>query len=704
MTDRAAGCRCDRFGAVECTSCRLCADACPSGLDLARIVSTSRRIRGPETSHQGLFGELATLEAQGAAGRLGEWHASRPGVLTGDDLVLFPGTAALMDPYFGRDAEYAAGAHAALLLLNAAGLRPRVVGGGSGHDLWYGGRLEEFAALSRRLVPALEEAVEATGGGPVVCASPEDAHALRDLHGVDAVHASEFLEGRDLDLPGGGGTRPRVAFLDPCRLGRMRGAYDPPRRLLERMAEVVDLGYPRGEEPCCGVSAWVNCNAWSKAHREGILRRAHEAGAEVLVTACPMCQVHMDCYYDEEGYDPGREGAVPPLRIADLFELVAELGGLLPAGRERLGAPEPPGPGEDAGPLRPVTRRPLAEWLDAPLVTAAHLCTLCQRCEHVCPQDAPVIEHVLRVRGGLWDEGRSPPAMAVMPPGISAEGNPFGEPRTGRTEAYPPVLAARVLTEEAEEGWSPEVLLFPGCVYSYQDPRALSALARVMEASGADYAVLGEGEGCCGYVAHLSGAEEAFGRIARDRMGRIVATGASLLVTPCAGCFRTFHQLYAGVDPDWPGQLEVLHVAEYLDRLLREGRLPLAREGKVTMVAYHDPCDLGRHCGVFDAPRRVLSALPGVVLEEFPDARADAACCGGGGGLRAFDVERSIDIARGRLESLVEGIDGVATCCISCKGNLRLAAARLARDGGQRLEVRTVVEMVASRLDGGGDR
>ena len=693
------GCQCDRFGAVECTSCRICETVCPPRLDLASIVSLSRRLDGPETSHQGLFTSLAILEAQGAAMGLGAWHADLPGVETGDDLVFLPGTAGLMDAYFQRDTEYAAGPHGALLLLNAAGYHPRVVGGGSGHDLYYQGRLDEFKALGETLVPRLESILKATGTDAVVCASPEDAHALRDLHGVEAIHVSEFLAGRDIDISPPGDERPRVAFMDPCRLGRYRDAYDAPRELLGRVAEVVDLGYARGEEPCCGVSAWVNCNAWSKDHREGIIRRAHEAGVDVLVTACPMCQVHLDCYYAEEGYDPEDPDVVPPLRITDICQLVAELGGLLPEDRDRLVPLSPTSLMVDAGMLLPLADAPVVDHMDDWAVRNAHLCTLCMRCVQECPQDAPVIDHVMRVRRGLWDNGRTPSGVAAMVASVEAEDDAFGEPRAGRTEAYPPALRARVAA--SADGATPEVLLFLGCVLSYQDPRGLAAVVRVLEAAGVDYAVLGEEEGCCGYVDHLAGAEEAFGQVATGVMERVRSTGAPLLVTPCSGCFRSFSQLYPGLDQAWSTDVEVLHVAQYLDQLITADRLPLAKGGEVLMVAYHDPCDLGRNCGVYDAPRRVLSALPGVVLEEFPESRQEARCCGGGGALRAFEPDRSLEIAAQRLDTLVEGIDVVASACPSCKGNLRLAAVRRARDGGARLRVQDICEVVVSRLDGG---
>jgi Fe-S oxidoreductase len=657
---------------------------------------------GVDASHQGLFTSLATLEAQGSTTALGAWHSTRPGIATGEDVVFFPGTAALLDAFFRREAEYAAGPHGALLLIGAADLRPLIVGGGSGHDLYYQGRLEEFEALKLHILPALEEALERTGGGPVVCASAEDAHALGDLYGVDAVHISEFLMDRDIALSGTDGPRPRVAFFDPCRLGRYHGSYDAPRKLLARVADVVDLGYERGSEPCCGVSSWTNCNAWSKAHREAILRRAHEREIEVLVTACPMCQVHLDCYYSEEGYDRDDPDVVPPLRIADLGEIVSELGGLMAPDRERLAVMGPIEGSADAGLLDPLDPGDVLPWLDDGVVTASHLCTECMRCIHVCPQNAPVLEHVQRARAGIWDNGRSPAGVAAMVRSVDTSGNPFDEPVEGRTEAFSATLSSR--TMDGTDGPSPEVLLYLGCVMSYQDPKGVRAVGRVLEAAGVDFGVLGDGETCCGYMVHLAGAEEEFETIATATAEKLALTGARKLVTPCPGCFKTFSQLYPDTAPGWPGEMEVLHLSEYLDDLVHQGRLSFKEGGEVTIVAYHDPCDLGRHSGVYDAPRRVLSAVPGVVVEEFPESREDSRCCGGGGGLRAFDADMSQELAKERLATLVEGIDAVVSACPSCKGNLRLGAVRHAKDGGPRLRVLDMSEVLASSLEGGDDR
>lgn len=690
---------CDaKGGGAVCTSCRICQEVCPPRLDLARVVVASRWVEPPVDAHWSVFASLATLAAMGAATPMGEWHATRSGVATGDDCVFLPGDAALLDAFFRRPGvEYAAGPHGALLLLAAMGVRPRVLGLSTGHDLYYQGRLDEFAALRDRNLPLLRAALDATGGGPVVCASAEDAHALLDLYSVEAVHVVEALRGHDVPLrPADDGPRLRVAFFDPCRLGRYRGVYDTPRELLSRVAEVVDLGYPRGEEPCCGISAWLGCGERSKVDREAILRRAADSGAQALATACPMCQAHLDCYYFEEGYDPDDAARAPRVRIADVCELVAELGGLRPAGSPRL---EPPGPealrATTPPPARRIARAAPARWLDDATVRAAHLCTMCVACVEACPQRAPVLEHVLRARRALVSDDLSPPSVAALTGPMRSEGNPFGEPRARRTEAYPASLAARIGLS------SPEAVLYMGCVYSYQDPRAAEAVARLVEVSGARVAVLGEQEGCCGYVAHISGHEVLFRDVARATAASVTATGTGTLVTPCAGCHRAFATLYGDAVPGWEGGVEALHLVEWLDTLLRDGRLPLSRDAPAVTVAYHDPCDLGRHQGVYDAPRRVLAALPGVRLAEFPASRERAECCGGGGTLRSFDAEVAMQIAERRLRTLPAGVDTVVSACPSCKGNLRLAAARVRRDGGPRLRVLDIAEVVASRLDGG---
>jgi glycolate oxidase len=116
-------------------------------------------------------------------------------------------------------------------------------------------------------------------------------------------------------------------------------------------------------------------------------------------------------------------------------------------------------------------------------------------------------------------------------------------------------------------------------------------------------------------------------------------------------------------------------------------------------VAYHDPCDIGRHMNIYDPPRKVIQAIPSVELIEFPQNRNLAKCCGGGGGLKAYDTEMSLDIAYKRVQQASSiGADTVVSACPACKSNLQLAAARLRKEKKGRIKVMDITELVADAL------
>ena len=144
--------------------------------------------------------------------------------------------------------------------------------------------------------------------------------------------------------------------------------------------------------------------------------------------------------------------------------------------------------------------------------------------------------------------------------------------------------------------------------------------------------------------------------------------------------------------------VEVFHVVEYVDQLISRGTLkfekPLNRK-----VVYHDPCDLGRHMNVYEPPRKILQAIPGLQLVEFKENRNLAKCCGGGGGLKAFDNDLSGDIAYRRvLEASDLGAEVIVSACPSCKSSFQQAAARMRKEKRGRLKVIDITELVAEAL------
>jgi glycolate oxidase len=146
------------------------------------------------------------------------------------------------------------------------------------------------------------------------------------------------------------------------------------------------------------------------------------------------------------------------------------------------------------------------------------------------------------------------------------------------------------------------------------------------------------------------------------------------------------------------GNIQDFHATEYFDNHIRDGQITF-KDGTRMKIAYHDPCDIGGHMNIYDPPRNVIRAIPSVELIEFPQNRNLAKCCGGGGGLKAYDTEMSSEIAYKRVQQASgTGADTIVSACPACKSNLQLAAARLRKEKKGRLKVMDITELVAEAL------
>jgi glycolate oxidase len=173
--------------------------------------------------------------------------------------------------------------------------------------------------------------------------------------------------------------------------------------------------------------------------------------------------------------------------------------------------------------------------------------------------------------------------------------------------------------------------------------------------------------------------------------------GLKEIVTTCAGCYRTFKDLY----PKYRklDNIRVYHIVEYFEKLIADRQITFKDRAKKVKVAYHDPCDIGRHMNIYDPPRNVIRAIPSVELVEFSQNRNLAKCCGGGGGLKAYDTDMSLEIAFKRIQQANSvGAEVVVSACPACKSNLQLGAARLRKEKKGRIKVMDVTELVAEAL------
>jgi len=319
------------------------------------------------------------------------------------------------------------------------------------------------------------------------------------------------------------------------------------------------------------------------------------------------------------------------------------------------------------------------------------LCTTCGKCPQECPRDVRQIESGVSLRRIATEYGVFPsPVQPIrtVRANLIGEGNPFGEERAKRAD-WAEGLSVKTFTEGME------LLYFPGCYLSY-DPRlkkVARATAHILQTAEVDFGILGPEENCCGESIRKTGDEELFKRLARDNIKTFVDHGVKKILVSSPHCLHTFKNEY----PEFMVNFEVIHVSQYILELINQGRLRLNHEyGR--KATYHDPCYLGRHHNLYDAPREILQSISGLELIEMPDSREQSLCCGGGGGriwMETLKNERFSDL---RLEQAINiGAEVLATCCPYCITNFEDSRLNLELD--EKIEIRDITEIVQEAMN-----
>lgn len=313
-------------------------------------------------------------------------------------------------------------------------------------------------------------------------------------------------------------------------------------------------------------------------------------------------------------------------------------------------------------------------------------CTTCGTCPTHCPRGVKQIEVGLSLRRIAAAYGVFPGSVrsaAAVGGSLATVGNPMGEERENRA-AWAKGLSVRPFSEEMD------VLYFVGCYYSY-DPRmkkAAVATANILNKAGVDYGILGAQESCCGESIRKTGNEDVFRALAKENIKTFIDKGVKRILVSSPHCYHTFKNEY----PEFMVNFDVVHMTEFLSELISEGRLQItgAYPKKIT---YHDPCYLGRHNSVFDAPRQILEKIPGVVLVEMTDCREESLCCGGGGGRIWMDTPKNERFADIRMEQAKRvGAEVLVTSCPYCVSNFE--ESRLSFEDGDDLEVKDITEII----------
>ena len=318
------------------------------------------------------------------------------------------------------------------------------------------------------------------------------------------------------------------------------------------------------------------------------------------------------------------------------------------------------------------------------------LCTTCGRCPQQCPRDVQQIESGIALRRVATEYGVFPASVKPVRTAVGSligEGNPLGEDRKNRGD-WAKGQSVKTFTEEME------ILYFPGCYPSF-DPRAkkiATATAKILNAAGVDFGILGSKENCCGESIRKTGDEELFKRLAKENIKTFIDNGVKKILVSSPHCYETFKNEY----PDFMVNFEVVHITEYLVELMNAGRLELTKpfEKKIT---YHDPCYLGRHNGIFDEPREVLKKVPGLELAEMPETRIDSLCCGGGGGRVWMETQKGERFGDLRIDQAIEtGAELLVTSCPYCI--TMFEDSRITMGADEKIEIRDITEIIQEAL------
>jgi len=330
-------------------------------------------------------------------------------------------------------------------------------------------------------------------------------------------------------------------------------------------------------------------------------------------------------------------------------------------------------------------------------------CTLCGNCSEQCyvietDGSRPIFELTVplleAVRADAVKKGLGPAAHKKIAENIKEQNNPFGEQASSRTAWLKDTIGGSALSP------NPDFVLFVGCTSSYRQKNIAIATAKIFQKLGLKFTVLDD-EVCCGSPLLRTGQWDQVKGLADRNIAAIRATGAKTVVTSCPGCFKAWSHDYAkeayggvlGIEHDF----KVIHTTQFLADLMKEGRLNLSNSINAK-VTYHDPCHMGRNLGekaIYDAPRDLIKAIPGVELTEMSRVRNVSWCCGSGGGVKSAFADFAMFTGEERVKEAAQtGANILASSCPFCQRNLDDSAKEMA----SKIDVLDVVELVERAL------
>ena len=312
-------------------------------------------------------------------------------------------------------------------------------------------------------------------------------------------------------------------------------------------------------------------------------------------------------------------------------------------------------------------------------------CTTCGACESACPVMIQYVDKVIDLRRGLiLTEDRYPKEFESAFKSLETQSNPWGFPKNSRADW------AKALDIPIWDKTNPsEYLYFIGCNGSFdtRGKKISESVVKTLQQAGVSFSILGNSEGCTGDPARRAGNEYLFDMLASQNADTFKQQGVLKVITHCPHCLNSLKNEY----PEFGVYLEVIHHSELLETLISDGKISVGEKTDSNVVV-HDSCYLGRHNGVYDAPRNVLAAEVQNV-QEVEQSRETGTCCGAGGARFLLEENTGTRMSHHRLDELmVTNPDTIAVSCPFCVLMLEDAVKAKGLEG--KVKVRDIGEIL----------
>lgn len=333
----------------------------------------------------------------------------------------------------------------------------------------------------------------------------------------------------------------------------------------------------------------------------------------------------------------------------------------------------------------------LNEWnveLGEDFTRSVFECVMCGACQDICCLSLDIPSIVAELRSQIVEKGFFFKTLQDMLTSTYMHGNPWRKAKNKRNS-----WAEGLKVKDFSKGENAEILYFVGCTPSY-DTRTQAvarSMVKVLDKAGVDFGILGNEETCCGDPVLRIGERGLFESLRDENMRAFEKYGISRIVTTSPHCYDIFKKNYP-----IEGKIEVQHYTQLISEMISLGKIRFSKTVD-KVVTYHDPCNLGRINGIYDAPREVLKAIPGLRLREMERTKEDSFCCGGGGGgmwMDAKSEERPCAVRAREAASLEP--DVIVTACPFCIINLEDGIKLIDKD--QEIQVKDIIELVSEAV------